>query len=271
MPQIEEYRPRNLSEYIALVEKLQRRAGHALWFRGIGRVGNLLVPSLYRHPKVKSHSDLCVLERQLMTRFRQRALPYHSRNLSDDWEALFFMQHYGLPTRLLDWTENPLTGLHFALMSAPSKSSANLTLKYTKPAAVWILDPVAWNQAALKHVSYTGGPLAPGDEALKGYSAEAIATAINTHPVALFGAHNSARIVAQQGVFTIFGTNRDSMETLVKDGTLPAKVLACVVIPPSRIGTIRKSLLNQGITESAIFPDLEGLARETKRHFGFEV
>jgi hypothetical protein len=34
---------------------------------------------------------------------------------------------------------------------------------------------------------------------------------------------------------------------------------------------MRNSLLNQGITESTVFPDLEGLARETKRHFGFEV
>ncbi len=270
MPRLTEYRPKSLPMYIALVERLQRRAGHPLWFRGSGIAKHPLVPSLYRHPRLTLPADSQELERQLMTRFRQRGLPYHSRNLSDDWEALFFMQHYGVPTRLLDWTENPLTGLHFALMSAPSRAGRIQTLRYIKPAAIWVLDPEVWNQAALEHVSYTGGPLTPGDEALKGYSPSSTATAMNTHPVALYGAHNSPRIVAQQGVFTIFGTNRIPMEKLVRNGTIPSTALFCIVLHPSRIQPMRRSLLNQGITESTVFPDLEGLARETKRHFGFE-
>ena len=271
MPRLTEHRPKSLPKYLELVEKLQRKAGHALWFRGTGIATYRLVPSLYRHPTKTSSDDLQDLERKLMTRFRQRSVPYHSRDLSDDWDALFFMQHYGAPTRLLDWTENPLTGLHFALMSAPSKMAPNRKVKYSNSAAVWVLDPVSWNQAALKHVSYTGEPLAQGDEALKGYSPRSTPAGMTTHPVALYGAHNSARIVAQQGVFTIFGTNRSPMEALVRSGAFPANALFRVVIPPSRIESMRSSLLSQGITESTVFPDLEGLARETKRHFGFEV
>lgn len=271
MPRLTQYRPKSLLQYLECVEQLQRRAGRPLWFRGTGIATYPLVPSLYRHPTVTSRADFHELERKLMTRFRQRSLPYHSRDLSDDWEALFFMQHYGAPTRLLDWTENPLTGLHFALMSAPSKMASKGKVKYSDSAAVWILDPVSWNQAALKHLSYADEPLTPGDEALKGYSPRAISAGKTTHPVALYGAHNSARIVAQQGVFTIFGTNGSPMETLLRSGAFPAIALSRVVIPPARIQSMRISLLNQGITESTVFPDLEGLARETKRHFGFEV
>ena len=271
MPRLTEYLPKSLPQYLEYVEQLQHRAGHPLWFRGTGKATYQLVPSLYRHPTVTSSADFHELERKLMTRFRQRSFPYQSRDLTDDWEALFFMQHYGAPTRLLDWTENPLTGLHFALMSAPSERGSKRKVKDLHSAAVWVLDPVGWNQAALKHLSYADEPLTPDDEALKGYSPRSISVGKTTRPVALYGAHNSARIVAQQGVFTIFGTNRTPMQRLVWNGAIPVRALSRVVMPPARIQSMRISLLNQGITESTVFPDLEGLARETKRHFGFEV
>lgn len=271
MVRLREERPKTLAGFLELIEKYQRSAKHTLWFRGAGNRGYKLSPSLYRHPGKTSQGDFQELERQLMARFRQRSIPYHSRNLSDDWEALFFMQHYGVPTRLLDWTENPLIALHFAMMSARANPTKNGKITYKNPAAVWILNPVAWNKAALKHVSFQGGALTPGDEALNGYSPSANATAMNAHPVALYGAHNSARIVAQQGVFTIFGANQISMERLVENGSFPPETLSVIVVPPTRIQPMRRSLLNQGITESVVFPDLEGLARETKRHFGFEA
>jgi hypothetical protein len=270
MARIAEYRPTSLTKYMEVVQQLQRRARHPLWFRGATSAGHELEPSLYRHPKNNSDAEFQELERQIMTRFRQRSIPYHSRSLTDDWEALFFMQHYGVPTRLLDWTENPFVALHFALMSPRHRAGRRRTAKQ-KSAAVWVLDPVAWNQGALQHVSYKGGPLTAGDENLKGYSPRDRTAEMSTYPVALYGAHNSARIVAQQGVFTIFGTSRDSMQSLVHDEKFPTDSLSCILFHPTRIRTMRNALLNQGVTESAVFPDLEGLARETKRHFGFEA
>ena len=262
--------PKSLSEYLKLVEQLQRTAKRSLWFRGVGKTKYKLVPSLYRHPTKKTGDQLNELERQLMARFRQRSIPYISRTLSDDWDHLFFMQHYGVPTRLLDWTENSLVGLHFALMSAISRSTKNGRTSYADAAVVWVLDPVAWNCSAFEHVSYSGEPFASGDEQLKGYLRSAGAP-MSAHPVALHGAHNSARIVAQGGVFTIFGKNKTPMESLVQKGIFPSRALSRIIIRPKCIQTMRDSLLKQGITESVVFPDLEGLARETKRHFGFEA
>jgi hypothetical protein len=264
-------RPESLPEYLEMIERLQTAARESLWYRGCGRSKHELLPTLYRHPKATTPARLAELERQLMTRFRQRSIPFHNRSLADDWEALFFMQHYGVPTRLLDWTENPLTALHFALMMAPHRTTKRGTASFTFDAAVWVLDPVAWNHHALRHQSFDGGTLTPGDEPLKSYKPPAEFENMNGTPVGLYGAHNSARIVAQQGVFVIFGKNTIPLEKHYLSDRFPATSLVKLVIERRFISTIRSSLLRHGVTEAAVFPDLEGLAREIKRLFGFEV
>lgn len=264
-------RPTSLPAYLELIEQLQATASHSVWYRGCGKSTDQLTPTLYRHPRIKRASEFADMERQLMTRFRQRSIPFHNRSLVDDWETLFFMQHYGVPTRLLDWTENPLIALHFALMSGPHRMTKRGTASFSANAAVWVLDPVAWNQHALRHQSFDGGTLTPGDEPLKSYKPPAEFDNMNSSAVALYGAHNSARIVAQQGVFVIFGKTIVPMEKLFRSDTFPATALVKIVIERQYIASIRSTLLKHGITEAVVFPDLEGLAREIKRLFGFEV
>lgn len=271
MAKVREEKPRTFTDYVGLVEQLQ--SGHTcpLWYRGSGRARFQLLPTLYRHNSITSVTALARLESQLMTRFRQRSIPLHPRSLVDDWEALFFMQHYGVPTRLLDWTESPFIGLYFAVMSAPYTRGVNGQPKFSEDAAVWILDPVAWNRHSLRHTSFDGEVLTPGDDSLKGFKPAPSFTGMNKHPVALYGAHNSPRIVAQRGVFTIFGQNAKAMEKLHGDEQFPNDCLIKVVLKRSRISNFRKSVLTYGVCESVVFPDLEGLAKEIRRNFGFEV
>ncbi|MFI5394104.1 MAG: FRG domain-containing protein [Candidatus Binatia bacterium] len=271
MATVREEKVRSLPRYLELVEQAQTRTSQSLWYRGCGSAAYQLLPSLYRHQRLKTPDELADLERQLMTRFRQRSIPYHSRSLTDDWDTLFFMQHYGVPTRLLDWTENPFIALHLALMGASKTSTPSGKLAFRSDAAVWMLDPVAWNRHALRHVSFEGGVLSPDDEAIKRYRPTPKFAGMHNQPVALYGAHNSARIVAQQGVFTIFGRDAKPMEQVFKADGFPAQCLTKITVPKALISPLRKSLLNHGVTESVVFPDLEGLAREIKRVFGFEV
>jgi hypothetical protein len=185
------------------------------------------------------------------------------------------MQHYGIPTRLLDWTENPFIAFYFAVMSGKfsvrrGQGHAGPNLRFSKDATVWILDPVAWTNHALKQQSYTGGVLTPGDAQLSRYKPLTKFDEMHTQPVALYGAHNSPRIVAQRGVFAIFGQDTISMERVYEQGSFPRVSLTKVILPKDAVPNMRNSILSHGITESVVFPDLEGLAKEMKREFGFD-
>jgi hypothetical protein len=268
-----DYRPRTLGEYADIVDDLQAAAGGPLWYRGASGLAVNLLPSLYRPRQNPDafRSTLSELEAQLVTRFRDRSLPYHSRPLNDNLDILFFMQHYGIPTRLLDWTENPFFGLFFALRTAKHQWTEGGALNFIRDAAVWVLDPTDWNQAALAHMTYLGGPLDPAHPNLRAYSSIGEIDSLASNPVAIYGAHNSQRIVAQQGTFAIFGSSTIPMETLYRRGIFPSKALSRIVLSRNVIPKLRTSIFSHGITEGTLFPDLEGLGRDICRYFGYSI
>ena len=93
---------------------------------------------------------------------------------------------------------------------------------------------------------------------------------MNNFPVALHGTHNSPRIVAQRGVFTIFGQDTMTMDNIFRKYDFPTDCLIKFTFKKRLLQEIRNSLLAYGITESAVFPDLEGLAKELRRLYEFE-
>ena len=85
------------------------------------------------------------------------------------------------------------------------------------------------------------------------------------------GLHNSPRIVAQRGAFTIFGHTNEPMEKIFEDRGFPGMGAIKVVLPASDLPNLRDALFGIGYADSMIYPDLTGLAKEIKRHFGFGV
>lgn len=270
MPVIISHEIDTLPKFVDVIELIKTKVKGPVWYRGIKNSAFTLQPSLYRNSDFKSIEDYVDLEQKLIDRFSQRSIPFHSRVFKDEWDLLFFMQHFGIPTRLLDWTENPFVALFFAVMNS-SYTIDGKKIIFSNDAVVWALDPISWNRHALSYKTFTGGILSQIDHDLSGYKPPVDYRHMNNHPVAMFGAHNSQRIVAQRGVFTVFGKKLEPMEKLLIDDAFPDDALQKIIIKKGVIAKLRNDITNYGITDSVIFPDLDGLAREIKREYNFEV
>lgn len=84
-------------------------------FRGVPNSAYELVPGIGR--KAGTRKDLREVEEHLLLLFKTEGRPHCGA--STPWEWLCMAQHHGLPTRLLDWTRNPLAAIYFAVQAAP--------------------------------------------------------------------------------------------------------------------------------------------------------
>ena len=269
MPVLRSETAETLKEFMGIVEGVMG-ASPILWYRGVGRPDYKLVPALYRHPTITDAETLIKNEASMLQRFKQRSVPYLVRQLVENWDYLFLMQHSGVPTRLLDWSENPFVALYFAVASTKWKFEGDLQA-FESDCCVWVLNPVVWNQKVLSHVTYTGGVLSVSDNQLNGYASGDNLNAMKRDPIALFGTHNSPRIVSQRGVFSIFGTDPLPMEEVYLRDDFPDDTLVKITFPKAKLSDIYKASFALGFTDSLIFPDLDGLALEISRADGYQV
>jgi hypothetical protein len=175
----------------------------------------------------------------------------------DDHVAwLFLMQHFGTPTRLLDWSKNALSALYFAVNN-----------DFEDDGELWAFYPDELNARN----GIRGIPLL-GSRILQYLAAEPTLhepqrfaetmglTEIPKYPLAVDPPLNFSRMIAQQSAFTIHPRARDG--TTIPEILKDPKELVLYVVPKSQKKTLLRNLANLGFKRLTLFPDLESLSKD---------
>jgi hypothetical protein len=237
--------PESELSVVSVAEYLALRHGADFLYRGHANAEWKLEPGFVRYARRidKSLDDeqLHDLEFLLLSRFAESA-PLFLRDTQPAtlWEWLAVAQHYGLPTRLLDWTTSALTALYFAVESDTVDSDG----------AVWQLIPTG---TILPPRPLPPTPVCSMDGSQRQWLKEVteIGRILFLQP-----RHISHRVRVQHSIFTMhpLGTAFSFREPLLRK----------IVIPRRRRFAVRAELHSLGIHAGVIFPDLQGLTKEAQ-------
>lgn len=215
-----------VESYAEFHEVIARYDSRQFLFRGVARTTYDLIPRIGRTTD-RLHEDLYQYETELMTLFKRNAIPYLTTSPSNEWEWLAIAQHHGLPTRLLDWSRNPIVAAFFAVQESLDEDAViyalNTGQETLQVATEFEFEPYVYDENRATEV--------------KIYEPD----------------HIIPRIVVQKGCFTVHS-----------DPTLPLNLhpeifIDRIVIRSHFRKTLKRTLDSYGINTATLFPGLDGL------------
>lgn len=230
------------NEFLQNVKQAESDLGSPkeIWYRGHSNDAWLLTPSLMRE------DNYAVKEKELFNEFQKTASRLFDKR-SNDWESLFDMQHYWIPTRLLDWTTVMGVAVAFILYDAANENQSS---------SLYVLDPLSLNRLSGRN-DVINVPEDKGFEYTKMYW-DHLPVKIEK-PLAIRPGQQSDRIRAQKGVFTVQGNSQSGFEDTA------TTTYKKIVMPVEAKEEAKDFLRRANLDEYTIYPDIVGMAHHIKR------
>lgn len=197
-----------------------------------------LLPSITR---VKTGGQaIQTVESRMNRDFRLQSRPFLRTNEipEDELHWLALAQHHGLPTRLLDWSTNPLAALWFAVESPFAEEEKG------KESVVWLFQPNEDYQLSVED--------------------KFPAVAELRHSVVFRPLHITARVIAQDAWFSAHPYYEKWGWVPLEKSAFHAKSLTKYTIPYEARQHIRFDLDRCGVNRAKLFPGLDGLSDHIK-------
>ena len=263
----------SVSEYLSCIEKTDTLSLTTLtvsnftFYRGQANKDWDLSPSLYRQ-------GLFDIESALMAELNH-ICPFEFAN--NKFDTLVKMQHFGLPTRLLDMTTNPLVALYFACENENEMASDSIVYIFPNLPVIWSTDPLVElvmdyvfdyfargvdldkmlekSQIKYKDVMYRS---MPNDiKSLKYY------LTIPAFPV--MPAKTNERINAQDGTFFICGMQIE--DSVKRNGNIEYNAMAYERIMPEKICQSPQTIIIPSLAKEKILDELDKLGVNERKLF----
>ncbi len=253
-----------ISEALSSMEA-SRYNGNVAWFRGERDATWKLRATLHRHvehfndgladpPAEAARVKFLRSEyKSLYRKFRGEAWPLLADRERSDWGVVFSMQHFSLPTRLLDWTESFACAVFFAQFGRRPKDAAS----------IWVLDPSKLNKLACgREALLTLGGDSSGpklfDTSLWHPGVVPPETLLET--VAVVPVYTNPRMVQQRARFTLMGDSFLPLDEQWGGELTRSGHLRKIVLPPETFDDAEDFLQVAGADAFSFFPDIQGLA-----------
>ena len=244
--------------------------GESLWYIGVSDMGrHFLLPSILRGSSSDNNDYKYEDEYEVYESFRRESRSYININ-DDNFLLLCYAQHFNVPTRLLDFTINPLVALYFACKELKSKDGA-----------VWILNSKAYNKQVIK-INNAHNLLVSDIKEMRHRMLDKIfhkETTLNTYnyPIAVTPYYIDQRMMAQGSRFFLWGDNAVCLEHMLTfddymdpDYSNVNAFVMKIKIPYKYKADLLNQLDMLGINEKSLFPGLDGIGKYIKQHYMVE-